>query len=98
MSFILPAVTRLIFSTFTCVTLDTGESFLVADKSIDCASSYHELVVLYGLLDLRRVPGGCCWLLWKHWYKMNPHEDRKEALRMRVEDESLDFIRFTFES
>jgi len=101
-SFILPSVTRLIFSTFTCVSLDTGESFLIADKSIDCGSSYHEIMVLYGVamafLVCAGVPGGCFWLLWKHKHKINPHEDRDEALRIRAEDESLDFIRFMFES
>jgi len=101
-SFILPSVARLVFSTFTCISLDTGESFLVADKSIDCASSYHEIMVLYGVamafLVCVGVSGGCFWLLWKHKHQINPHEDRDEALRIRAEDESLDFIRFIFVS
>jgi len=36
LSFILPTVTRLIFTTFPCVEVDTGESWLVADKRISC--------------------------------------------------------------
>jgi len=36
LSFILPTVTRLIFTTFPCVEVDTGERWLVADKSISC--------------------------------------------------------------
>ena len=36
LSFVLPSVTRLIFTTFPCVELDTGERWLVADKNIDC--------------------------------------------------------------
>jgi len=36
LSFILPTVTRLIFTTFPCVEVDTGERWLLADKSISC--------------------------------------------------------------
>ena len=36
LSFILPTVTRLIFTTFPCVEVDTGESWLVADKNVSC--------------------------------------------------------------
>jgi len=36
LSFVLPTVTRLIFTTFPCVEVDTGERWLVADKSIRC--------------------------------------------------------------
>ena len=35
LSFMLPSATTLIFTTFPCVELDTGERWLVADKSID---------------------------------------------------------------
>jgi len=59
-------------------------------------------MALYGMvmafLACVGVPGGCFWLLWKHRHQINPHEDRDEALRIRAEDESFDFIRFMFVS
>ena len=36
LSFVLPSVTTLIFSTFPCVVLDTGKRWLGVDKSMDC--------------------------------------------------------------
>jgi len=84
-SFVLPSVTRLIFSTFTCVSLDAGGSVLVADKSINCVSSYHEIMALYGVamtfLVCVGVPGGCFWLLWKHKHKINPHGTATKSSR-----------------
>ena len=46
-SFLLPTMTRLIFSTFPCLELDTGERWLLADKSIDCDSAAHAGMVVY---------------------------------------------------
>jgi len=46
LSFILPTVTRLIFTTFPCVELDTGERLLVADKSISCDDEGERLTAL----------------------------------------------------
>jgi hypothetical protein len=46
-SFLLPTTTRLIFSTFPCLELDTGERWLLADKSIDCDSAAHARMVAY---------------------------------------------------
>ena len=46
-SFLLPTMTRLIFSTFPCLELDTGERWLLADKSIDCDGAAHVVMVAY---------------------------------------------------
>jgi hypothetical protein len=46
-SFLLPTMTRLIFSTFPCLELDTGERWLIADKSIDCDSAAHGGLVVF---------------------------------------------------
>ena len=46
-SFLLPTMTRLIFNTFPCLELDTGERWLLADKSIDCDSAAHARMVAY---------------------------------------------------
>ena len=37
----------MIFSTFPCLELDTGERWLLADKSIDCDSAAHARMVAY---------------------------------------------------
>jgi hypothetical protein len=37
----------MIFSTFPCLELDTGERWLLADKSIDCDGAAHVVMVAY---------------------------------------------------
>ena len=46
LSFILPTVTRLIFTTFPCVEVDSGERWLAADKSISCDDEGERLTAL----------------------------------------------------
>ena len=46
-SFLLPTITRLVFSSFPCLELDTGERWLLADKSIDCDGAAHVVMVAY---------------------------------------------------
>ena len=37
----------MVFSTFPCLELDTGERWLLADKSIDCDGAAHDVMVAY---------------------------------------------------
>jgi hypothetical protein len=37
----------MIFSTFPCLELDTGEFWLLADKSIDCDGAAHAGMMVY---------------------------------------------------
>ncbi|GMI34216.1 hypothetical protein TeGR_g11427, partial [Tetraparma gracilis] len=95
-SFLLPTMTRLIFSTFPCLELDTGERWLLADKSIDCDSAAHAGMVVYAWIMVVvfcvGVPGGCFLLLWRQRDKINVAEDK------RKKDKSLDSIRSLFEN
>ena len=94
-SFLLPTMTRLIFSTFPCLELDTGERWLLADKSIDCDSEAHGRMVAYAsfmvVVVCIGVPGGCLYLLWRKRDKIN------RAETTRAKDKSLDHIRSLFE-
>lgn len=94
-SFLLPTITRLVFSSFPCLELDTGERWLLTDKSIDCDSTAHAGVVAYAwimvLVFCGGVPGGCFLLLWKSRDKISKAEE------VRAKDESLSRIRFLFE-
>lgn len=90
-SFLLPTITKLIFSTFPCLELDTGDSWLLADKSIDCTGDLHVLVIFYAwamaIIFCIGVPGGCYFLLWKSRARI-----RAEANSGAV-DKKLDRIR-----
>ncbi|GMI25760.1 hypothetical protein TeGR_g8964 [Tetraparma gracilis] len=89
-------MTRLIFSTFPCLELDTGERWLLADKSIDCDSAAHARMVAYAWIMVVvfcvGVPGGCFLLLWRQRDKIMASEDK------RKEDKSLNSIRSLFEN
>jgi hypothetical protein len=95
-SFLLPTTTSMIFSTFPCLELDTGERWLLADKSIDCDSAAHLGMVAYAwimvIVFCVGVPGGCFLLLWRARDKIKVTEEAREK------DKDLDSIRSLFEN
>ncbi|GMI24111.1 hypothetical protein TeGR_g10287, partial [Tetraparma gracilis] len=95
-SFLLPTTTTMIFSTFPCLELDTGERWLLADKSIDCDGAAHVVMVAYAwvmvVVFCVGVPGGCFLLLWRQRDKIKVSEVERKA------DESLGSIRSLFEN
>ncbi|GMI41991.1 hypothetical protein TeGR_g322 [Tetraparma gracilis] len=95
-SFLLPTTTSMIFSTFPCLELDTGERWLLADKSIDCDGGSHVVMVAYAwvmvILFCVGVPGGCFLLLWQAQSKIKAPEE------VRKKDKSLDSIRSLFDN
>ena len=96
LTFIIPSVTSVIFSTFSCIDLDNGESWLMTDKSINCNDAGHKALVVYALVMVGVIcvgaPGGCFLLLWKNRAQI------KQPLEVRLKNENLRYFDFLFDA
>jgi uncharacterized membrane protein len=78
----LPTITTMVFGLFPCDTLDTGESYLRSDYSIDCNGEERTAWTIYGALMIIIFPVGVTssyWmLLWVDRHKIMQPVDVRE--------------------
>jgi len=99
----LPPVAAIQFRALNCVVFEDGQSYLIADTSVDCNSKgFHEFAIIDGFLIALYQFLPLCYiaLLCSVRDRLNPpHATRSPmlALKRRDQDKSLDALRFLFQ-
>ena len=93
---VLPSVSTTVFGAFPCDELDTGESFLIADYSINCNSASYSTFAAFAGLMLVVYPLGIP--LMYSWLLVQKKEKIKKEVRVREADEDLIGIEFLFDN
>jgi len=93
---VLPSVSTTVFGAFPCDELDTGESFLIADYSINCNSASYSTFAAFAGLMLVVYPLGIP--LMYSWLLVQKKEKIKKEVRVREADEDLIGMEFLFDN
>jgi hypothetical protein len=99
---VLPPVSNKQLQVFDCIDLESGESYLRSDTSIDCDSSgyskFSSVVIMFILL-YQLIPITWMFLLYKRRHSLNPptsSDDKQLSLFIRDNDPSLASLKFLF--